>query len=65
MDTGKKFSCNALSLLHTLDDAAAIAFGVAIGDGWKTFDDARNLFDELDLGETLVDEDGDTWERQE
>lgn len=41
------------------------AFGYCMARGELTEAEAQARFDVLDVGETLVDEDGDTWERVE
>lgn len=59
----KKFTCGAICDNHSLDDAVCIGFAIAIGRGTEDRDDVRTRFDALQIGETLIDEDGDTWER--
>lgn len=39
------------------------AFGYAIDCGDRSMGEVKEQFDALEIGETLVDEDGDTWER--
>lgn len=43
--------------------AVDTAFGFMIEDEGMTREEALDLFDQLEIGETLVDEDRDTWVR--
>lgn len=58
----KQFAVNDVTF--SLDETALrAAFGWAVAYGNMTFAQAQARFDALEIGETLVDEDGDTWER--
>lgn len=59
----KMFSCSATTAPETLSDAVCVGFAIAIGNGTEDREDVRARFDALEIGETLIDEDGDTWER--
>lgn len=59
----KQFTCTALCLDYTLDGAVDLGFGFSIGNGLEDRDYVRARFDALDVGETLNDEDDDTWTR--
>jgi len=59
----KQFECYALIGSENIHGAVGVAFGVSIGDELMTARKAEARFDALEIGETLVDEDGDTWER--
>ncbi len=59
----KQFECEAFLEHKLLSEAAYIGFCVRIEDGNMTQQEAEALFAALEIGETLVDEDGDTWER--
>lgn len=46
-------------------DAVDTAFGFMIEDEDMTREEALYRFDQLEIGQALVDEDGDTWMRVE
>lgn len=63
MDNEKRFKCNATTAPQDIDDAVCVGFAISIAAGDEDRGDVRARFDALEIGETLVDEDGDTWER--
>lgn len=63
MDTEKRFKCNATTAPENIDDAVCVGFAISIGGGTHDRGEVRARFDALEIGETLTDEDGDTWER--
>lgn len=58
----KEFVVNGNHFFLT-DSLIRASFGTSINDGTEDRDDVRTRFDALEIGETLIDEDGDTWER--
>lgn len=63
MNTEKQFVCPATPGAKSLGKAAYIGFCNRIEFEGMAGSEAEALFDALAVGETLVDEDGDTWER--
>lgn len=52
-------------LLYDLEDAVDIAFGLSVEYGDYTQREIVDLFTSMEIGETLIDEDGDEWIRLE
>ena len=50
---------------HPLEDAIDVAFGFSLDYGDMSRCEARDMFKSLEIGETLEDEDHDTWVRME
>jgi len=50
---------------HSIANSAQVGFGLCILQGICTQEQAEGKFDVLGIGETLIDEDGDEWERVE
>lgn len=63
MDTDKRFTCPPFIQSRDLSRAAHLGFTDRIDNEGMTQEAAESLFNDLEIGETLVDEDGDTWER--
>lgn len=60
----KQFICPALGSEHySMTDAIEPAFLRRISDGRMSINEALGRFDDLPVGESLVDEDGDVWTR--
>lgn len=58
----KQFKVNQIN--SALDNwTLRAAFGSAIGTCEMSRDEALQRFNALEIGETLIDEDGDIWER--
>ncbi|WVW77134.1 hypothetical protein Bhz51_00252 [Stenotrophomonas phage vB_SmaM_Bhz51] len=52
-------------LLYDLEDAVDIAFGLSVEYGDYTHREIVDLFTSMEIGEKLIDEDGDEWIRVE
>jgi len=58
----KEFVVNG-NHFYLTDSLIRASFGISINEGRMERIDVRDRFDALQIGETLIDEDGDTWER--
>lgn len=64
MNTDKQFKCSfQFTPVSSIAEAAGWGFGTQVEDGLVDVAEVEARFDALEIGETLVDEDGDTWER--
>jgi|GEM_PF-4750450 len=59
----KLFKCNVTLVPEQIHDAVAVGFAISIYAGDVSRAEIVARFDALEIGETLIDEDGDTWGR--
>ena len=60
MDTEKRFTCVSLP---SDPQYANLHLSGAVLSGWRDFAPGRAKLEALQVGDTAVDDDGDTWER--